>query len=119
MEPEIGFARALRVGAHVAVAGTAPISTDGSTVGVDDVTAQTRRCLEISKEALAAVGAGLEDVVRTRIMLTDITRWREAAAVHGEFFAGVRPAATFVEVSRFIDPDWLVETEIDAIVPEG
>ena len=59
---------------------------------------------------------GLADVVRTRIMLTDITRWREAAAAHSEFFADVRPAATFVEVSRFIDPAWLVEVEIDAVL---
>lgn len=116
LEPTIGFSRALRVGPHVAVAGTAPIGHDGATVGPGDVAAQTRRCLEISTEALIAVGATLEDVVRTRIMLTDITRWTEAAAVHGEFFSGVAPAATFVEVSRFIDPDWLVETEVDAIV---
>lgn len=116
LEPEIGFSRAMRVGAHVSVAGTAPIAPDGTTVGKDDVAAQTRRCLAISAEALAAVGATLEDVVRTRIMLTDITRWRDAAAVHGEHFAGIQPAATFVEVSRFIDPDWLVETEVDAII---
>lgn len=116
LEPEIGFSRAVRVGAHVAVAGTAPIGPDGRTVGPGDVRAQTRRCLEISAEALAAVGASLTDVVRTRIMLTDITLWREAAAVHGSFFADVRPAATFVEVSGFIDPDWLVETEVDAVV---
>lgn len=118
LEPEIGFSRAVRAGAHVAVAGTAPIGPDGGTVGPGDVRAQTRRCLEISAEALAAVGASLEDVVRTRIMLTDVTRWREAAVVHGEFFEGIRPAATFVEVSRFIDRDWLVETEVDAVVGE-
>lgn len=118
LEPEIGFSRALRVGAHVAVAGTAPIGPDGATVGEGDVAAQTRRCLEISAEALAGVGAALEDVVRTRIMLTDISRWKEAAAVHGEYFSGIGPAATFVQVSRFIDPDWLVETEVDAIVGE-
>ncbi len=116
LEPEIGFCRATRVGSHVAVAGTAPLGPDGETVGEDDLAAQTRRCLEISAEALSAVGASLSDVVRTRIMLTDITRWREAAAVHGEYFSDIRPAATFVEVSRFIDAAWLVETELDAIV---
>lgn len=116
LEPEIGFSRAVRVGAHVVVAGTAPIGPDGETVGEGDIDAQTRRCLDVSAEALAAVGASLADVVRTRIMLTDIDRWREAARVHGEYFSDVRPAATFVEVSRFIDPRWLVETEIDAIV---
>ena len=118
LEPEIGFSRAVRVGSHVAVAGTAPIGHDGHTGQKGDVAAQTRRCLEISAEALTDVGATLADVVRTRIMLTDISRWREAAAVHGEYFSGIRPAATFVEVSRFIDPDWLVETEVDAIIPE-
>lgn len=116
LEPEIGFRRATRAGVHVAVAGTAPLGPDGRTVGEGDLAAQTRRCLEISQAALVAVGADLGDVVRTRIMLTDITHWREAAAVHGEFFSDIRPAATFVEVSRFIDPAWLVETEMDAIV---
>lgn len=116
LEREIGFSRAVRVGAHVAVAGTAPIGPDGNTTAQGDVAAQTRRCLQISAEALAAVGAALQDVVRTRIMLTDITRWPEAAAVHGEYFSSIGPAATFIEVSRFIDPAWLVETEVDAII---
>lgn len=119
LEPEIGFSRAVRVGPHVVVAGTAPIGPDGETVGNGDVGAQTRRCLDVSAEALAAVGASLRDVVRTRIMLADIARWREAAAVHGEYFSDTRPAATFVEVSRFIDPRWLVETEVDAIIDDG
>src|SRR5688572_27979205 len=107
-EPVIGFSRAVRVGPYVAVAGTGPIGPDGTTAGAGDLAAQTRRCLELSTAALSQLGVGLEDVVRTRIMLTDITRWREAAAAHSEFFPGVRPAATFVEVSRFIEPDWLV-----------
>jgi enamine deaminase RidA (YjgF/YER057c/UK114 family) len=81
-----------------------------------DLAAQTRRCFTIAFEALKAVGAGPEHVVRTRIMLTEIGQWREAAAVHGELFADTRPAATFVEVSRFIDPDWLIEIEVDAAV---
>jgi enamine deaminase RidA (YjgF/YER057c/UK114 family) len=117
-EHEIGFSRAVRVGAHVFVSGTAPIAPDGGTVDEGDLAAQTRRCLDLSTEALVAVGARLEDVVRTRIMLTDIARWREAAQVHGEYFAAIRPASTFVEVSRFIDPGWLVETEVDAIVAD-
>ncbi|MFC9701322.1 RidA family protein [Streptomyces sp. NPDC056943] len=116
LEPEIGFSRAVRKGAHVAVAGTAPIGDDGATVAPGDVYAQTVRCLDIADAALKAAGASLEDVVRTRIMLTDVTRWREAARAHGERFAAVRPVMTFVEVSRFIDPEWLVEVEIDAVV---
>ncbi|MFE9927961.1 RidA family protein [Streptomyces sp. NPDC005533] len=116
LEPRIGFSRAVRKGAHVVVAGTAPIGDDGATVGRGDVYAQTVRCLDIADAALKATGASTGDVVRTRIMLTDVTRWKEAARAHGERFASVRPACTFVEVSRFIDPDWLVEVELDAIL---
>jgi enamine deaminase RidA (YjgF/YER057c/UK114 family) len=116
LEPRIGFSRALRKGKHVAVAGTAPIGEDGTTVGPGDVYAQTVRCLDIAEAALAEAGASLEDVVRTRVMLTDVTRWKEAARAHGERFALIRPACTFVEVSRFIDADWLVELELDAIL---
>ncbi|GGK21604.1 hypothetical protein GCM10011583_62010 [Streptomyces camponoticapitis] len=117
LEPEIGFSRAVRVGSYVVVAGTAPIGDDGRTVGPGDVYAQTVRCLDIAERALREAGAGMADVVRTRLMLTDVTRWREAARAHGERFADIRPACTVVEVSRFIDPEWLVEVEIDAISP--
>ncbi|MEU7555366.1 RidA family protein [Streptomyces sp. NPDC044571] len=116
LEPQIGFSRAVRVGNHVAVAGTAPIGDDGSTVGPGDVYAQTVRCLDIAERALEAAGASPADVTRTRIMLTDVTQWKEAARAHGERFASIRPATTFVEVSRFIDPDWPVEVEVDAVV---
>jgi enamine deaminase RidA (YjgF/YER057c/UK114 family) len=116
LEPEIGFSRATRVGAHIAVAGTAPIAAAGGTACAGDVYGQTRRCLEIAEQALRDAGAGLQHVTRTRMMLTDIGQWREAARAHGEYFRDVRPACTFVEVSRFIDPAWLIEIEIDAIV---
>ncbi|MFF3013218.1 RidA family protein [Streptomyces sp. NPDC057939] len=116
LEPRIGFSRAVRAGNHVAVAGTAPIGDDGSTVGPGDVYAQTVRCLDIAVRALEAAGAAVSDVTRTRLMLTDVTRWEEAARAHGERFASVRPALTVVEVSRFIDPDWLVEVEVDAVI---
>ncbi|WP_432095757.1 RidA family protein [Streptomyces sp. bgisy100] len=119
LEPQIGFSRAVRQGNHVAVAGTAPIADDGSTAGPDDVYAQTVRCLDIAEQALNAAGASLDDVIRTRMMLTDVTRWKQAARAHGERFASVQPACTFVEVSRFIDPAWLVEVECDAILPES
>ncbi|MEM8957044.1 MAG: RidA family protein [Pseudomonadota bacterium] len=117
MEPRIGFSRAVRIGPHVAVAGTAPIGADGGTAGVGDVYAQTLRCLEIIEAALAEAGAGLGDVIRTRVMLTDIATWEDAARAHGRLFGAIRPACTFVEVSRFIDPDWLVELEADAVTP--
>jgi enamine deaminase RidA (YjgF/YER057c/UK114 family) len=116
LEPEIGFSRATRVGAYIAVAGTAPIAAAGGTACPGDVYGQTRRCLEIAEQALRDAGAGLQHVTRTRMMLTDIGQWREAARAHGEYFRDVRPACTFVEVSRFIDPAWLIEIEIDAIV---
>ena len=116
LETQIGFSRAIRKGRHIAVAGTAPIGEDGTAVGRGDVYAQTVRCLDIADAALRAAGASAGDVVRTRIMLTDVTRWEEAARAHGERFASVRPACTFVEVSRFIDPEWLVEVELDAIL---
>lgn len=115
LEPEIGFSRAVRVGAHIAVAGTAPIAGAGGTACPGDVYGQARRCLEIIEKALQEAGAALASVTRTRIMLTDMKRWREAARAHGEYFGAVRPACTFVQVSGFIDPTWLVEVEADAI----
>ena len=116
LEPQIGFSRAVRLGAHVAVAGTAPIAAAGGTACPGDVYGQTRRCLEIAEAALREAGADLADVIRTRMMMTDIRQWREAARAHGEYFADIRPACTFVEVRGFIDPGWLIEIEVDAIV---
>ena len=115
-EPVIGMSRAVRIGNVVAVSGTAPIGPDGKTVGVGDPAAQARRCFEISKIALEKLGAGLGNVIRTRIMLARIDDWRAVAEVHGEFFRDVRPVNTIVQVARFIDPDWLVETEVDAVI---
>jgi len=114
-EPEIGFSRAVRVGNHIAVAGTAPIAPDG-TAAPGDVYGQTRRCLEIIERAIAEAGGELRHVTRTRVMLTDISRWREAARAHGEYFGTIRPASTFVEVAGLIDPAWLVEIEAEAII---
>jgi len=118
-EPLIGISRAVRIGPIVAVAGTAPIGPDGATVGRGDAAAQARRCLEISRDALREAGADLSDVIRTRFLLTRIEDWRAVAEVHGEFFRDVRPVNTIVQVSRFIDPEWLVETEVDAVVPDA
>lgn len=119
LEPEIGFSRAVRVGHVVAVSGTAPIAPGGGTSGVGDVYAQTKRCLEIIGEALRDADCDLSDVIRTRVMLTDARQWKDAARAHGEVFGEVRPACTFVQVAGFIDPDWLVELEADAVVPDA
>jgi enamine deaminase RidA (YjgF/YER057c/UK114 family) len=119
-EPVIGFSRTVRVGNIIAVGGTAPIGPDGRTVGIGDPGAQTRRCLEIIAQALAAAGAGMGNVVRTRIMLRDIRDWEAVGRVHGEFFGTIRPASTLVQVAQFIDPEWRVEIEADAVVaPEA
>ena len=105
----------MAAGPFLAVAGTAPIAEDGTAACPGDVYGQTRRCLEITRAAVEAAGFSMGDVVRTRVILTDIGRWKEAARAHGEVFAEIRPAVTFMQVSGFIDPDWLVETETDAV----
>ena len=114
-EPIIGLARAVRIGNTIAVAGTAPLGPDGRTVGHGDVAAQTRRCFEIAIAAIEQLGAARIDVIRTRILLTRIEDWRAAGQVHGEFFADIRPVNTMMQVTRFADPDWLVEVEVDAV----
>jgi enamine deaminase RidA (YjgF/YER057c/UK114 family) len=116
LEPEIGFSRAVRSGPYVYVAGTAPIAEGGGTAAPGDVYEQSVRCLDIVERALQEAGAALADVVRTRVMLTDIRQWRAAARAHAQRFAQVRPVTTFVEVSRFVEPEWLVEFEVDAII---
>ncbi len=116
MEEPVGFSRASRVGNVIAVAGTAAIGPDGQTVGIDNVYEQTKYCIEIMKKAIEEAGGSLQDVVRTRIMLVDMSSWKEAAKAHGEFFSDIRPACTFVEVKGFINKEWLVETEADCVV---
>jgi enamine deaminase RidA (YjgF/YER057c/UK114 family) len=115
LERKIGFARAARIGDWIAVSGTAPIGPDGATLHSGDLYAQTLACLMISVDAIEELGASKDDVIRTRVMLTDISRWEEAARAHGEVFSGLSPACTFVEVKGFIRRDWLVETEMDAV----
>ena len=102
----------------ISVSGTAPIK-DGETAFIGDVYQQTKYCFELSIKAIEEAGGKSTDVIRTRIMLTDISRWQEAADAHGEIFSNIKPACTFVEVSRFIDPAWLVETEIDCVLEHG
>lgn len=117
-EPRIGFSRAVRVGPFVAVSGTAPIAADGSVASPGDLYGQTRRCLQIIEGAVLEAGLTLENVIRTRVMLTDISRWQEAARAHGEVFGAIRPASTFVEVKGLINPQWLVEVEADCVAPD-
>ena len=115
----IGFSRAVRVDNFISVGGTAPINREGKTIGLNDPAAQTRQCLETIKAALEDAGASLNDVVRTRMLLTRIEDWEHIAKVRGEYFKDIRPVDTVVEVSRFINPDWLVEIEVDAVISEG
>lgn len=116
LEPIIGFSRAVRIGPHVVVGGTAPIGADGKCAGVGDVEAQTRRCFEIIAKALRDAGCGFADVTRTRILLTRIADWQAVAKIHGEIFGVIRPVTTVAQVTAFVDPDWLLEIEVDAIV---
>ena len=117
-EPQIGFSRAVRIGNIVAVAGTAPVAPGGGTASPGDMYGQTRRCLEIIQKAIEEAGLTLDSVIRTRVMLTDMSRWKDAARAHGEFFASVRPASTFVEVKGLVQKDWLVEIEADCVDPK-
>jgi enamine deaminase RidA (YjgF/YER057c/UK114 family) len=116
-EPKIGFSRAVRVGPHIAVSGTAPIAAGGGTACPGDFYGQTMRCLEIIEQAINEAGGTRADVVRTRVYLKDVKGWEEAGRAHGEFFKDIRPASTMIQIVQAIDPSWLVEIEADAIVP--
>lgn len=115
-EPIIGFSRAVRVGQHISVSGTAPIAEDGSAFAPGDAYAQAARCLAIMREAVEGLGGRMEDVHRTRIYLTDASVWQEVARAHGEVFGSVRPASTAVVVAGLLDAAWLVEMEADVLV---
>lgn len=115
-EERVGYCRALRAGGRIFVTGTAPVAEGGGVHAPGDAYEQARRCLEIIADALTELGAGLEDVVRTRMFVTDIDRWEEIGRAHGEAFREHPPTTTMVEVSRLIDPGMLVEIEADAVV---
>ena len=113
-EPKIGYSRAVRVGSTIAITGTVGVNADGTfpkTIGE-----QTRRALQIIQAAIEALGGKVDDVVRTRMFVTDISQWEAVGAVHGEVFGAIRPATTMVEVAKLIDGAALVEIEADAIV---
>jgi enamine deaminase RidA (YjgF/YER057c/UK114 family) len=117
-ESQVGYCRALRAGAHIYVTGTAPVTDEGAVFAPGDAYAQTQRCLEIIEHALRDLDADRFCVVRTRMYVTDIRRWQEYGRAHKDFFADHRPTTTMVEVKGLVDPEMLIEVEVDAVCSE-
>ena len=116
MEEIVGFARAVRVGPYITIGGTAPVGPDGQTVGIGDVSKQAERCFEIIDDALWRAGSGWQDVVRTRLILTNIEDWKAVVEVRAKYCREAKPVDTIMQISRFVNPEWLVEVEADAVV---
>ena len=115
-EAAVGYSRAVRVGDHVFVSGTTASDENGNVHGIGDAYAQAAYIFRKIERALAEAGATLGDVVRVRMFVTDISRWEEVGRAHGELFANIRPVSTMVEVSKLINPEHLVEIEVDALI---
>lgn len=118
-EREVGYCRALKAGNQIFVTGTAPVDHGGKPYAPGDAYAQTRRCFEIIQTALEDLGEGMDSIVRTRMFVTDISRWREIGRAHRELFSEHPPATTMVEVSSLIQPEMMIEIEVDAISTIG
>ncbi|MFG6106802.1 RidA family protein [Leptothoe sp. EHU-05/26/07-4] len=115
-EPAVGYCRAIRAGNQIFMSGTAPVDDQGNTVAPGDGYAQAKRCFQIIQKTLRAMGADLSNIVRTRMYVTDISRWQEYGQAHQEFMGTYPPTTAMVEVSALIDPDMLIEIEVEALV---
>ena len=115
-EPVIGYSRAVKVGTHVLVSVTTGVGEDGALVGPGDPYRQTVQAFKVIEQALAQAGGSLKDVVRTRLYVTDISRWEEYGRAHGEIFRDIRPATAMIQISKLIEPVMVVEVEADAVI---